>query len=172
MPEKTHLRALIFLGHWWRIHRQGKRAFELHRRPVTQRRVQSLLVIDLFDEPPIEARASARSRYSCRYTSSYFRVFIHDSQAAFSQGLALWLMLISTAVGLQQVRVIVAMHTGCRGRNDAPTRRPDAATPAPCGAPPGSDRLPRVRSSAQPITRREKASMTTARYTNSVSSRM
>src|ERR1041385_3366040 len=27
-----------------------------------------------------EARASARSRYSCRYTSSYLRVFIHDSQ--------------------------------------------------------------------------------------------
>src|ERR1035438_8812939 len=34
-----------------------------------------------------EARASARSRYSCRYTSSYFRVFIHDSQPPFSQGL-------------------------------------------------------------------------------------
>src|ERR1700688_2627362 len=42
----------------------------------------------------MELRASARLRYSCRYTSSDFRVFIQDSHPAFSQGLALWLMLI------------------------------------------------------------------------------
>ena len=42
----------------------------------------------------IEARTSARSRYSLRYTSSYFTVFINDSQAALSHGLPLRDMLI------------------------------------------------------------------------------
>src|SRR3954462_14186423 len=42
----------------------------------------------------MEAWASAMSRYSLRNTSSYFSVFMNDSQAALSQGLPLRLMLI------------------------------------------------------------------------------
>src|SRR5215467_3520116 len=40
-------------------------------------------------------RACSRFRYSVRCTSSYFNVFMKDSQAALSQGFALRLMLIS-----------------------------------------------------------------------------
>src|SRR5262249_15969836 len=47
-----------------------------------------------FRNSPMEARASARSRYSLRYTSSYFSVFTNDSQAALSQGLPLRDMLM------------------------------------------------------------------------------
>ena len=44
----------------------------------------TLAVVNLFDGPLMEARASASSRYSCRWTSSYFRVFMNDSQYALS----------------------------------------------------------------------------------------
>jgi|GEM_PF-4179031 len=49
-----------------------------------------------------------RSRYSLRKTSSYFSVFINDSQAALSHGLPLRDMLTPIPLCLSQVRVIVA----------------------------------------------------------------
>ena len=57
--------------------------------------MEPLSVIDLFDEPFDGARASTKSRYSLRNTSSYFSVFMNDSHAALSQGFPLRDMLMS-----------------------------------------------------------------------------
>src|SRR5271154_7157851 len=56
MPEKTHSGgALVFsCGHLWRSgwnRRSKQRKFKLDRWAVTQGRVESLAVIDLFEEP-------------------------------------------------------------------------------------------------------------------------
>ena len=50
----------------------------------------------------MDARASARSRYSLRSTSSCFSVFMNDSQAALSHGLPLRDMLISMPLALSK----------------------------------------------------------------------
>ena len=114
-----------------------------------------------------EARASARSRYSCRIHLFVFQGLHPRFTPAIFPGARLVAHADLAALRLQQIRVIVRKHTGCRDRNDAPARaagcRSSNAIRSACQGRSSST----VRSSAQPITRREKASMTTARYTNS-----
>jgi hypothetical protein len=51
--------------------------FELCGRPIAQRGVQSLLVVDLPDEPHQGLRASAKSRDSCRISMSSSMIHTH-----------------------------------------------------------------------------------------------
>ena len=145
-----------------------------HRGPVTLApSAVASLVIDLIDKASQRSpRFGQVAVFLPIHLFPYFRVFIHDSQLAFSQGLDLWLSADFTAVGLPTGPCNLPMHTGCHDRNDAPTRaagrRSSNAMWSAARVRSSSTR----RSSAQPITRREKASITTARYMNSASNRM
>src|SRR5271157_3823423 len=55
---------------------------------------------------PIEARASARSRYSVRYTSSYLSVLMNDLARGIVVGVAASAHADDDTVFLQQVRVV------------------------------------------------------------------
>ena len=170
MPEKRILRAPSFFS--WQSsvtcggsdegRRNQKRAFELDRRAITQSRVQALAVVDFFDEPLDGGAASAKSRYSCRYTSSYFSVFMNDSHVGV-------VVRISAAAHADPDAVFLE-HACSRSRRIERRDRNDGSVPSgrvrrrnaifSAAIARSSSRL---RSSAHPITRREKASSTTAR---------
>jgi hypothetical protein len=116
-------------------------SLELDRRQISKGRVQAFLVVDLCRNSAIEARASARSRYSLRKTSSNLSVFMNDSQAALSYGLPLRLMLISIPCASAS-RCNRCLHTGCRDPSDAPDVVGCFGATEPCAAPSTSTRLP------------------------------
>jgi hypothetical protein len=74
---------------------RGKIGFKLRGRQITERGVKPFPVVDFLQKLADADCASARSRYSLRWTSSYFSVFINDSQAALSHGFALRDMLMA-----------------------------------------------------------------------------
>ena len=93
MPGKTHSDRCRVTFFDVRLNRGSELRTRLAA--IAQGRVQPLFVIDLFEESLDRTRASNRSRYSLRNTSSYFKVFMNDSQAALSHGFPLRDMLIA-----------------------------------------------------------------------------
>ena len=110
-----------------------------------------------------QRRASARSRYSLRIHLLVFQGFHERFAGRVVPRIAFAGHADVDAVVLQQVGVIARWHTARRDRNDAP----DPADGCRCASAMRSavsvSSSSSVRSSAQPITRREKASRITAR---------